>query len=855
MSFFEDTPLFGTDIDSTLDIITWLGIGGAIAVVYRAFSHALWKLHHERSGRHARVKERAVVVFVAVAILSFIIVHWLRLQHRKLKLASWDEIQQWRQQLPHVPVIGKEARRVDMPFMKTATDMVSDLPDKARSLGATITDNLPSYEQMTDGARHGYHSGSSLSSQASEAAKAAGSTIDALTSAHPPSIHELKQQAWAKGQEKGREVKKHLWQKGKELADGAVPAAERGWHFLRRKAPQVAGEASEGAKHIASELWEWFHEEATLSERIIHRFPWIEEHFVQRVSIWDFFKSLLEPRLRYFWTQQWLAGYITWSIFVGLESRYRKFTPGTALAFMVLSWCFSLATMQSLYFALILLRPDTWGSTRQRYVPTKMLVLLPTVAELLILVWLPDQLHRGHGDRMRVLNALQTILMVGPWIMAEVLQTRVSGLLSSRFGRGYFPTKARRMLRTTWYIIGICCIVGHSVTIYAVFFRPQPSSKSWLSWNERHKEAASVRSLVSVLTTFGDHPWHDAVCWDVLLSALTLSIWAAVSSSNVSEMIQCAVWPWLEETVDEVKGLTDYYYDSMRDNFEMFKYMVEYEPADNEADDRADVSWWLMAELRKFGLNAEHLVEGMLDGRDHGLEHLHEKGREAVESAVSFLWENRDVDRTYAHQMQREQAEMQALGWDGEDRKGYREMAWRARRGGLARTGRGVYSRQASADGDAEVELIDDKDEEDGWAEDPRKKARSIWKRGRGRPPKTSRSPSAEGRKQPVSRKSSRFTSRSPAPSRRASSRSRTRANGRPENGGLKRVASSGRKMMHRMQQQLPPTANLRVSRETVRDAVNSAEGAVLAWGFFVVGGLGLASVSVYGADEIHQEK
>lgn len=57
-----------------------------------------------------------------------------------------------------------------------------------------------------------------------------------------------------------------------------------------------------------------------LPQRLVKSFPFLPSHMKAEVSVWDSFKTVMNSGSRFWWTQQWLMGYVTWAVFVGIES-------------------------------------------------------------------------------------------------------------------------------------------------------------------------------------------------------------------------------------------------------------------------------------------------------------------------------------------------------------------------------------------------------------------------------------------------------------------------------------------------------------------------------------------------------
>lgn len=121
MSFFEDTPFISSGSPSIDGVSTVLFVGfvlsAVIGVAYH-FIHALIDAQPVRAtgrGRRANPKRKVrtteVNIFLAIALIALVAVTWLRFEHRRLKLASWNDIERWRLAHPNVPVVGKEGEK------------------------------------------------------------------------------------------------------------------------------------------------------------------------------------------------------------------------------------------------------------------------------------------------------------------------------------------------------------------------------------------------------------------------------------------------------------------------------------------------------------------------------------------------------------------------------------------------------------------------------------------------------------------------------------------------------------------------------------------------------------------------
>ena len=111
MSFFEDTPFIKSgsrDIDGLATII-WIGvIVVAIGEISWHTYRAITDLNTEKSSsrRYHKIQPLAIALFVCLAVVALGVVSGLRFEHRKLRLASWSTIEEWRRDHSEIPVVG-----------------------------------------------------------------------------------------------------------------------------------------------------------------------------------------------------------------------------------------------------------------------------------------------------------------------------------------------------------------------------------------------------------------------------------------------------------------------------------------------------------------------------------------------------------------------------------------------------------------------------------------------------------------------------------------------------------------------------------------------------------------------------
>ena len=115
MSFFEDTPFITSgshDVDAIVTIV-WLGvICASVVSISRHFYREIVDFSNASkiARRRRKLQPWAIALFVVLAIVALGVVNGLRFEHRKLRLASWNSIEEWRRDHADVPVIGKSRK-------------------------------------------------------------------------------------------------------------------------------------------------------------------------------------------------------------------------------------------------------------------------------------------------------------------------------------------------------------------------------------------------------------------------------------------------------------------------------------------------------------------------------------------------------------------------------------------------------------------------------------------------------------------------------------------------------------------------------------------------------------------------
>ncbi|KAK5726812.1 hypothetical protein LTR15_002701 [Elasticomyces elasticus] len=808
MSVFEDTPFINTGnptIDTQCGVVFSIGVIIAAYYVFKAFSQA----HRGRprySSRGLPDRTNAVRAFYVLALVSFVTVSWLRTEHRRIKLISFGEIQAIRQSegFRDIPLVGQQPKHVQV--MKKTVEFVDanvKVPD------------LPEADEVATGIVHGFQS---VTSFVGKAAKSVGAGIH-----HVGDVVE----------DPGKAASKAKDQIGEQVQTAGT--------ILRKGTKKAADNAAAGMHDLPEDIAKMFGSNA-------------------KASVWDFFMSLVNKAPRFFWTQEWLAGYIVWAVYVGLQCHYHDYGDYAALSFILLGWCTSLAAMQCLFFVFNLDMIDHRRAARvdvYRQGPLPVIVLGTSVVSMIFVLLLSSESARAGW--MNVLHSgVMFVPILGAWMLSRSRRVRDWTL------RYRTAKQGRSALTIIWWITGLFCIVSHLMAIHGAYMASDPSNRGrwWLPSLDRfrsssNKPAHVFHSIRSVLGALGDHAWLNAVGWDVIFSLLSVSLWSAVSSAAPAEMVKCALYPWLDgaievaqEAAGYVQETTEPYIDATRQGFGDLQdaaepYLKKTRQGLGELHEAAqpyvrkskeyldDGGEYLENVWDRNAPDAQEVMKKAKKGVNSGLEQLSSVSKRAVSSAAQLVTGNsidEDFDNLFGTGTSNgPDAELDSFFGTRSSNGSDAARQARARR---------TYNEQARDTGD-----------EENWKTVRSRKSPSPTKR-RGRPPKDRSASEVPGQVRSASRASvSRSRTRnderpsSPTPMKRRSSRLRNissiadsdeRSWGLPDTGKVARVL--------RRNSLLPEKI------EITSDVVEGAEAAGLTLGLAIFGGLGLASVGVFGS-------
>lgn len=130
------------------------------------------------------------------------------------------------------------------------------------------------------------------------------------------------------------------------------------------------------------------------------------------------------------------------------------------------------------------------------------------------------------------------------------------------------PAGRRLHLKKFWHAPSVFSMVLHAISTYVAFaevhegswFGKSHGGTGQLDWfvpwrNESYEPIQEMRHVgVPIFGTLGDHPWINALGWDVLLSVIVLCVWSVFSSTDVRDMIRCSLFPALGEGIAHFEG-------------------------------------------------------------------------------------------------------------------------------------------------------------------------------------------------------------------------------------------------------------------------------------------------------------
>ncbi|CAK3859284.1 Hypothetical predicted protein [Lecanosticta acicola] len=296
-----------------------------------------------------------------------------------------------------------------------------------------------------------------------------------------------------------------------------------------------------------------------IPDAIVDFVPWLPKDWSWNAGPWDYFRLLVDDERRNWWTRQWFMGYLSWALFLSIECDNRDIS-GHAICFLFLGYCLSLSALQAVSYALFLLWPRT--DPREIWAPSVSSTIWTTGVHVVMLIGVSWQVHnisaRSSWWSIGMFNCMQLLLILVPfWHVRNWHGTWYSSY-----------SVAKKQLSKTWFAMSVLSTLLYAYSSYFAFLEANPrgwlgehnrwwGQLSWfIPWRIEPSPSQQVgRGAMVVTGLLGDHPWINALGWDVLASVIGLLIWSAYGSVNVRAMLQCSFCPWLDDFEEAGEGV------------------------------------------------------------------------------------------------------------------------------------------------------------------------------------------------------------------------------------------------------------------------------------------------------------
>ncbi|KXJ97498.1 hypothetical protein Micbo1qcDRAFT_8244 [Microdochium bolleyi] len=284
---------------------------------------------------------------------------------------------------------------------------------------------------------------------------------------------------------------------------------------------------------------------------------WLSDTPVYR----DALEIIVERSRRFWWGQQIDLATLSWSVLLAVEGRRRGIR--NLPAFLTLAHLVNLSYAQNLFYLALLVTPAPlsaggqdlalpsnplpgWGRLRGRLLTSKPASWQPRPAIFY------SSIALGFGSIFMLPYAAGTPSFATVAFLARAttfLPVLAPYLVPASWGRvNATPHESYASLTTLFRTISLVSLVLHYKASAVGLVNNAPDShyhrhSAFLPWdvNERSKWDRSTTAIGKILGSVSDHPAVQAVGFDVLISAFSLGIWAAVRAVDVRDIIASAV--------------------------------------------------------------------------------------------------------------------------------------------------------------------------------------------------------------------------------------------------------------------------------------------------------------------------
>ncbi|KAK3995978.1 hypothetical protein QBC44DRAFT_232795 [Cladorrhinum sp. PSN332] len=261
----------------------------------------------------------------------------------------------------------------------------------------------------------------------------------------------------------------------------------------------------------------------------------------------DALEILAEKSRRLWWGQQLDLATISWTTLLAIEGRRRNIPY--LWAYALLAHLVSLSFAQNLFYVALILIPVPIPTQKltflnrffspkpNNWLPNPPVVISSLVLNYAVALWLP---YAAGTSSFPVAATLGKLLSFAP-LALNVVAPQSWGSVHRT------PHSSYRVITTIFQAISAASTLLHAKTTLAGLFYNLPESQKHrhsikipFDTEKRSNWERSATSIEKVLRSINDHPAVTAAGKDVLLSALSLGLWAAVRAVDVGNMLQSA---------------------------------------------------------------------------------------------------------------------------------------------------------------------------------------------------------------------------------------------------------------------------------------------------------------------------
>ncbi|KAH7360658.1 hypothetical protein BKA65DRAFT_190203 [Rhexocercosporidium sp. MPI-PUGE-AT-0058] len=305
-------------------------------------------------------------------------------------------------------------------------------------------------------------------------------------------------------------------------------------------------------------------------------------HLVKWLNDTPFYRDSLEvvaEKARYFWWgQQVSLGLISWTIYLVLEGQRRKIS--NLWAFLALAQLVNLSYAQNLFFVAVLLTPvplpenvrdltrssvpvtsNRYSHFLERIIPRKKDGFIPKPAlysSLLFISFATVFIIPYAADTTAFVNVscISGILPFSFLLLPYIIPTEWGTIISH-------PHDSHSTYMTLLRVISTFSAGLHLKSTFLALSHNTPESTYYRHnllnpFKEEHRSVLGRGSTAvgRVFGAMGEHPAVGSVAWDVILTGLSLGVWAAIRGLDASDMLSSSI-PFMGHTKRPSEGLAD----------------------------------------------------------------------------------------------------------------------------------------------------------------------------------------------------------------------------------------------------------------------------------------------------------